>query len=63
MRAPRLLLLRLGGLHGALFGAGAGEAVVAAGIERQLAVLQMQDRPTARFSRPRSWLMISTVCG
>ena len=43
MRAAGFLLLGLGGLQGALFGAGARERVIAAGIKRQPLLLQMQD--------------------
>ena len=40
------------------------EVVVAAGVERELAAVEVQDRAvTARFSRSRSWLTMSTVCG
>ncbi len=45
VRAPGVLLLGLGRLHGALLGAGAGKGVVAPRPQRQLAVVQMQDRP------------------
>ena len=44
MRAPRLLLLRLGLGDGQPLGAGAREGVVAARVERELPILQVQDR-------------------
>ena len=43
MGAPRVLLLGLGCLKRAFFGAGAREGVIAAGIQDQLAVFEMQD--------------------
>ena len=52
MRPPRFLLLGLGRLHGALFGALAGELVIGPGPERELAVFQMQDRAHGAVQQP-----------
>ena len=50
--AARLLLAGLGDHDGTAFGALAGELVVGAGIERQLAVIEMQDRAHGPVQQP-----------
>ena len=66
LKMPALLVLLLLELHfeALLLAPRFLEIIVAARVEGQLALVEMQDRAdSCGSSRSRSWLTISTVCG